>query len=186
MLKKMLFIIAGSFMLMSCKPESGAGKTAETKQEAKKSVEIKFDFSDFEATSVNAVLIGGQSIKINVKNITSDPKEIEISMINMNGSTSFYSSAIGPDKMNAVYETGNLIIMGEGEENIWMKFFSVDETNQLAAKELKFPMLVTIPVRDIKTGKTTYVEVIVDKTGKILFEKVSNNLNDYHPAQSGD
>ena len=107
-------------------------------------------------------------------------------MINMNGSTSFYSSAIGPDKMNAVYETGNLIIMGEGEENIWMKFFSVDETNQLAAKELKFPMLVTIPVRDIKTGKTTYVEVIVDKTGKILFEKVSNNLNDYHPAQSGD
>ena len=165
----------GSFILMSCKPEAGTGKAAQPKPEAKKSAEMKFDFNDFEAMAVNGAVINGQSMKISVKNITSDPKEVQISMITVNGmSTAFFASTIGPDKMNQGYESGSLIVMGEGEENIWLKFYSVDEASQLIAKELKFPMLVTIPVRDIKTGITTYAELIIDKTGKVLFEKVSN------------
>ena len=175
MFKKMLFTILGSLMLMSCKTEPAAVKGEEEKKSSKKSVEIKYDFSDFGAMA-DGVSINGQSMRIIIKNKTSDPKEVLIPSMTINGAAAtFYLSLTGPDNMTNKEISENLILMGESEESIWVKFVVQNKENKPIARMPKFPMLVYMQVKDIKTGNVIYIEMITDKDGKVLYEKV----NDY-------
>ena len=182
MLKKILVVTLGLVMFVSCQQnnstDSKSGKTA-VKKEAKKNVEVKFSFEDFtNTTPSNLEPVTSRGMKITFKNLAENPQEVMVSNMGINGGYSnFYASASGNEKLDDSYSIGSLVVMGSGAtETLWLKAYKLNAQTGLASDaEIKFPALVRLPVRDLKTDETVYLEIVIDKDGKILYEKATSN-----------
>ncbi len=182
MLKKILVVTLGLVMFVSCQQnnstESKNGKTA-VKKEVKKNVEVKFSFEDFtNTTPSNLEPVTSRGMKITFKNLAENPQEVMVSNMGINGGYSnFYASASSNEKLDDSYSIGSLVVMGSGTtETLWLKAYKLNaQTGLVSDAEIKFPALVRLPVRDLKTDETVYLEIVIDKDGKILYEKATSN-----------
>ncbi len=182
MFKKFLVVTLGLVMFVSCQQNSSTdsknGKTA-VKKEVKKNIEVKFSFEDFtNTTPTNLEPVTSRGMKITFKSLAENPQEVMISNMGINGGYSnFYASVSANDKLDDSYSIGSLVVMGSGAtETLWLKTYKLNaQTGAISDGEIKFPALVKVPVRDLKTDGTIYLEIVIDKDGKILYEKATSN-----------
>ncbi|MBP9477284.1 MAG: hypothetical protein KBF12_01580 [Sebaldella sp.] len=179
MLKNFLIMVLGTFMLMSCQQNNSSTSKEEkkvNKKVAKKNVEVKFSFEDFTNTIPESQEIStGRGMKITFKNSSESVQEIMVSNIGINRVYStFYASVLGNDKLDQSYNVGSLIVMGyDSTETLWLKTYKTNvQTGISLDTDIKFPAIITIPIKDLNSGETSNLEIVIDKDGKVLYEKV--------------